>query len=121
MRKLKPIMRWADSDPTDPVSYCHPLVRQNLRHVITQVPDTVDYLVLFGSCRNDFIYDQSDIDIVSIASDDEWYRNLDLELDRKLDIHNFKSIEEIFELAENGFPIAHDMIYEGQIFYKRRG
>jgi len=107
-------------DSQSAIDYVHPLRQNDLRKILSNVPESVDLIIVYGSSLGDFLRDDSDLDLAIVSKDPQCYSQSvikSLELDSEMDVKVFPSIENLLEQAEGFFPAAVEIVKRGLPVY----
>jgi predicted nucleotidyltransferase len=105
---------------SNPLNYIHPYKSRMLEKLLTQVPETVEMIIVYGSSVQDYQREDSDLDLAVIPYDPDYKLSKsvkELAFPFEVDIKMFRSLDDLAEQARDLFPTAVDILNEGVLVY----
>ena len=116
----KELFAFADTNSTSIFDYINPMKQKDLRKILSNVPESVELIMVYGSALGDFVRNDSDLDLAVVSKNPKCYDRSTLStlaLDTAVDIKIFPSVDNLATQAENFFPTAVEIVKKGLPVY----
>ena len=108
--------------PNDPLRYIHPYKTDALKKILENIPDWVEFIVIYGSSVSDYQTEESDLDLAVIPRDESFaFQKIirGLKLPVKVDMQSFESLDDLLSQAEELFATPRDIVRAGVPVYAK--
>jgi len=104
----------------NPYTLIHPKKQKIVKYLVDNIPNEVDYVIVFGSSIMPYCQAESDIDVAFVGECE--YKDLDRAFvdDQEYDVLIYKSLDEVKQRAFSSRQNVEREIYEnGVLVYER--